>query len=353
MTQRELFAATLAHRSTGRFLYYAGFIAETEAALRKYVNMKPEESVAERFGCFVQQNVTLREPDGHRPPSFERYFADMERPAGARINWLGVLEIPGSVFHFTHYVSPLRNCGSVAEMADFPFPSAQGYTDGHMAAEVAALHDEGLIARTWVGHQYENAWQVRGYEEFLMDMALCPEVPHFVMAQMQKPALARAVAAARAGCDMISTGDDVANQRALMFKPEQWRTFIKAYWKPVYDQARAIKPDIAIWYHSDGNIAAILPELVELGVSVLNPVQPECLDVHALKERFGAQLVLDGVIGTQSTMPFGSPAQVKAAVRQAKRDLGYDGALILSPTHVLEPDVPPRNITAFFEACAE
>jgi uroporphyrinogen decarboxylase len=116
---------------------------------------------------------------------------------------------------------------------------------------------------------------------------------------------------------------------------------------------RSINPDIQIWYHSDGNITDIIPELIDIGVTILNPLQPECLDIHKLKQEYGKHLVFDGTVGTQTTMPFGTPDEVRRVIRERKEKLGQDGALILSPTHVLEPEVPIENILAFVEACRE
>jgi len=100
---------------------------------------------------------------------------------------------------------------------------------------------------------------------------------------------------------------------------------------------------------SNCNIWDIIPELIEIGVTILNPVQPECLDIKSVKEEFGKYIVIDGTIGTQSTMPFGTPDEVREVIKARKREIGYDGALILSPTHVLEPEVPIENIMAFIE----
>jgi uroporphyrinogen decarboxylase len=137
---------------------------------------------------------------------------------------------------------------------------------------------------------------------------------------------------------------------SLMFSPPNWRRLMKSRWEKVYAAARKIKPDIEIWYHSDGNIELIVPELVEIGVTILNPVQPECMDPVKVKKLWGTHVVLDGTIGTQSTMPWGTPDEVTKVVRERIRTLGKDGALILAPTHVLEPEVPLANIYAFVEA---
>jgi len=135
--------------------------------------------------------------------------------------------------------------------------------------------------------------------------------------------------------------------------PKMWREFIKPYHAEVYKAVKAINPDIKIWYHSDGNPIEVVEDLIEIGVDILNPLQPECVDIYEMKRRYGDVLVFDGLIGTQSTMPFGTPQDVKDAVRRVKDDFGQNGGLIISPTHVLEPEVPVDNIVAFVEACKE
>jgi uroporphyrinogen decarboxylase len=118
-------------------------------------------------------------------------------------------------------------------------------------------------------------------------------------------------------------------------------------------EARAIKPGLPVFYHSDGNPEAIIPDLIEIGVTILNPVQPECIDPAQIKKKYGEQLALWGCIGTQTTMPFGTPDDVRREVRQRIETAGYDGGLVLGPTHSLEPDVPWENIVALYEAIEE
>jgi uroporphyrinogen decarboxylase len=109
--------------------------------------------------------------------------------------------------------------------------------------------------------------------------------------------------------------------------------------------------ELPVWYHSDGDISTIIEDLIEVGVTVLNPIQPECLDLPELARLYGDRLCFWGCIGTQSTMPWGSPSDVKAAVKHAI-DCFAPG-LVLAPTHVLEPEVPWENIVAFHEAVQE
>jgi uroporphyrinogen decarboxylase len=199
---------------------------------------------------------------------------------------------------------------------------------------------------------YENSWQIRGYEEFLMDLLTQQEWAELLLDRFCENNVRTAAAVARAGYDCLSTGDDVANQNALMMRPAVWRELMKPRWARVIEAARTIKPDIHVWYHSDGNVEEILDDLVEIGITILNPVQPECMDPVRIRRRFGKRLAFDGCIGTQTTFPFGKPADMRRVIRELASALdAKSGGLMLSPTHVLEPEVPPENVVAFFEAC--
>lgn len=124
-------------------------------------------------------------------------------------------------------------------------------------------------------------------------------------------------------------------------------------WKRIWEKVHQINPDVKIWYHSDGNITDIIKDLVDAGLDILNPVQPECLDIDFIYKEYGKELCFDGCIGTQTTMPFGTPQQVKERVKQVIEKYSLNGGLIVSPTHILEPDVPLENIDAFAQACQE
>ena len=148
-------------------------------------------------------------------------------------------------------------------------------------------------------------------------------------------------------------GDDVATQLNMMINPVLWREALKPRLACVIRAAKEVRPEILIFYHGDGNMEAILPDLIEIGVEVLNPVQPECMDPARMKEQFGDKLAFWGCIGTQTTMPFGSPEEVKRTVRNLIATVGKGGGLFLAPTHTLEPDVPWENVEAFIEAVRE
>lgn len=148
-------------------------------------------------------------------------------------------------------------------------------------------------------------------------------------------------------------GDDVSTQLGMMMSPEMWRKYLKPRLDRVIKAAKDVKPDIMIFYHGDGNLQEIIPELIEIGVEILNPVQPECMDPVEIKQKFGNRLSFWGTIGTPTTMPFGTPDEVRRVCRRNIEEVGKGGGLVLSPTHVLEPEVPWENIQAFIETVME
>lgn len=274
---------------------------------------------------------------------------------GTRFTADGVAHEPGDFEHFTHMVSPLAGRQvTVAEIEDYPLSDNDAlYRYDGIGERVAAIHGEGYAVMGGPGHIFERAWAVRGMEEMLVDFYDAPEVAHALCERIHQMNLVMVREFAGYGVDIMLFGDDVGTQTGMMFSPDVWREFFKWRLGDQIAAAKAINPEIVTWYHSDGDISAIIPDLIEIGLDILNPVQPECVDPVALKEQYGNELSFWGTIGTQTVMPFGSPAEVRETVKRMVEKVGYDGGLVLAPTHVLEPDVPWENIEAFVEAVRE
>lgn len=353
MNELERFRSTLNHEKHEGILYCANFTPEAERRLREHLKLCIDVDLRDYFSFYYAHSIQPTPPENISTPDYSVYYKDMTIPEGSFINQLGVLEIPSGLYHLTGYVSPLRNAEDLREIEKFPYPNVKHHTFDHMKAAVEEAHKRGKPAVTLVGHMYESAWQVRDYETFLMDMKINPSWCEFILDRFHEMNLEIVENAAKAGVDYMMFGDDVANQNTLMFSITDWRHFMKSRWAEVFQRAKSINPEVKIWYHSDGNIMDIIPELIEIGVDILNPIQPECLDPLEVKRRFGDKIVLDGTIGTQTTLPFGTPEEVKRVVKRNIEELGYDGALILAPTHVVEPDVPVQNILAFIDAAKE
>lgn len=344
MTQLERFRAFVAREPMDRVIRHAGFTADLLRRLKEHLGGREPGTY---FGIDGGRHVGLKPPAGHTNPDFSRYYPDLKDKS--QINGMGVLREKGDFYHFTHIVSPLRNATTLKEIEEFPIETREGWSDTHMRAEVETAHREGAYVIGGIASLYEDAWHIRGIEEFLVDLITQPEFAESILDRLTERNVRCAEAVARAGADMLYSGDDIATQRGMVYHPDTWRKFIKSRWAKVYAAARAIKPDIQIWYHSDGDIESVIPELIEIGLTILNPMQPECMNIERIFRTYGDKVLFDGTMGTQSTFPFGTSDEMRRTVKERIELFGTTA--MLAPTHVLEPEVPIENIVAFFEAC--
>ncbi len=197
---------------------------------------------------------------------------------------------------------------------------------------------------------FETAWALRGLEQLMMDLAVDAELANRVLDIPYRYHLAAAKRMVELGADMIWTGDDVGSQHAMVVSPGTWRRFFKTRMATFVSTLKSVNPRLKVAYHSDGAIDPIIPDLIEIGVDVLNPVQPRCMDPVRLKKEYGNRLCFWGSIDEQHTLPFGSPAEVRAEVRTRLETLGNGGGLIIGPTHHVQLDTPMENFQAMVES---
>lgn len=349
MTKRERFLAFANFKPVDRVPRHASYIDSLKQRMTERLGKDPYDY----FDMDTGKGAGLQPPDGFKVPDYSGYHPDYQNGKdGFMIDGSGCGHLNHGFYHFTEYISPLRNAGQFEEIENYPIVSNQSWSDHEMKRVCQEAHAAGDWATVFTGHMYENAWQVRGYEPFLEDLLVQREWAELLLDRFCDNNLRVAEAAGKAGYDCLCTGDDVANQNAMMFSPEVWRAVMKPRWAKVIAAARRHKPDIHVWYHSDGNIWDIIDDLAEIGITILNPVQPECMDPLAVRKRYGKRLAFDGCVGTQTTFPFGKPEDMRRVVKELADGLNArQGGLMLAPTHVLEPEVPPENIIAFFESC--
>jgi len=364
-TDLEVFRDTVNHRRPSRVLYAASFTPDLLLRLGQHIGIVPKDAKEIPAGLDVHGAIAKRYglwqsfyPDAPRPSSdpvkdYAKYWHGQELPPGTTFSGVGAAMVPSGFYHFWGFISPLRNATSLKEIEDYPLDDLSKWDFSSFKAQVEQAHARGQVVNRFVGHMYETAWQIRGYEEFLIDMIERPAWAECLLERLHGNSRIVARALAKAGADILATGDDIANQNALMFSPDLWRKMILSRWATIWREVHAIKPDIKTWYHTDGNCLAIVGEMAEAGLDILNPVQPECLDADEVHRRWGKRLCFDGCMGTQSTMPWGKPQEVRARVKEVIDKYGRDGGLFISPTHVLEPEVPIANIEAMCEACQE
>lgn len=200
---------------------------------------------------------------------------------------------------------------------------------------------------------FEGAWYLRGLDRLLMDMVTDEEKANFVLDIPFRFHLEAAKRLVAMGVDGIWLGDDVGTQRGMLLSPELWRKYLKPRLAEICQAVKGMNPAVAIAYHSDGNIYPIIDELVEIGIEVLNPVQPGAMDPAYLKKRYGKNLSFWGTIDEQHTLPFGTPEEVRKEVVERLATLGHGGGFIIAPTHHVQLDTPLENFFAFLDTAKQ
>ncbi|MCX6998399.1 MAG: hypothetical protein NTV49_15265 [Kiritimatiellaeota bacterium] len=240
--------------------------------------------------------------------------------------------------------------GDPAKLGTFtiPDPLADAQYDTFRKMKTLYGREKWLIGSSQISI-FEAAWYLRGLEQFMMDLALEPDYAGALMDKVMQFPLGAARQHAALGADMIWFGDDISGQQGMTLSPTMWRAFLKPRYAALFAATKQAKPDVKIAYHSCGNCAAILDDLVELGLDVLNPLQPLAINPFEIKKRYGQRLALFGGLCVQHVMPYGTPEEVRAAVHRLKTECGTGGGYILAPAHHIQADTPLANIRAFYE----
>ena len=245
--------------------------------------------------------------------------------------------------HYTEIVGhPLAD----DEAIDLYQPPDPNRPELYVEAErvIKEYKDEYWIVGVTVTTIFETAWALRGYEKTLMDLALNPDLIEKLFDIPFRYHLTAAKELVEMGVDMIWIGDDVGSQDRMLISPQTWRRFLKPRLATFISTLKSINPDVKVAYHSDGNIYPIIPDLIEIGLDILNPVQPRCMDPEKLKKEYGDKLCFWGSIDEQYTLPFGTPSEVKREVITRLETLGKNGGLIIGPTHHVQLDTPLENL---------
>ncbi|HEX9118772.1 MAG TPA: uroporphyrinogen decarboxylase family protein [Anaerolineae bacterium] len=199
---------------------------------------------------------------------------------------------------------------------------------------------------------FERAWAIRGMQQLLVDMA---ERPTFVEQLLDRilyewnlPIIEQQMAL---GVDGFYFADDWGSKTTLLFSPAMWRRFIKPRLALCYRRVKELGGIVG--QHSDGQVLAVFPDLIEIGLDVFNPLQPSLYDLSEIKRRFGDRLAFYGGVDEDRTLAFGTPEDVRAEVGARAAELGRGGGYILQSSHTILDDVPLANIIAYIEACQE
>lgn len=352
MTSKERVVTALLHEEPDRVPVTASFTPEFARRLREYLGLPSKDTnphggvihdLEEALGLdMIQYSVGIA--NSYYASSEDTYVCEWG------ITWKQV-----------EYETPFGK-GKYTEIAEHPLAldeRIKTYTppDPHQEKLYTPLYDvlerygkEYFILGVTVCTIFEGAWYLRGLHQLLVDMVTDEERANAILDIPFRFHLEAAKRLVAMGVDGIWLGDDVGTQRGMLISPDLWRKYLKPRMATICAELRRINPDIFIAYHSDGNIEPIIDDLIEIGIDVLNPVQPRAMDPAALKKRYGARLAFWGTIDEQETLPFGTPDMVRREVWERIQVMAPGGGFIIAPTHHVQLDTPLPNFFAFLEA---
>jgi len=251
---------------------------------------------------------------------------------------------------------PLQQIRDIDERDDFNWPDP--YAEGRIAnvektAKILSEKTDYALVAAGIQGAFERSWYLRGFEEFLRDLIVNPRLACAIMDRVVEVHMGLAdVLLSEVGdyIQMYESGDDLGCQTSLLFSPETYRRFVKPRQQKLLKFVKS-KTDAKVFFHCCGAIRPLIPDLVEIGVDVLNPIQPraEGMDARLLKAEFGDRVCFHGGIDIQQTLPQGSIIDVRNEVESKISTLAPGGGYILAPAHIIQPDTPPENILALYE----
>lgn len=240
------------------------------------------------------------------------------------------------------------NCRVTPEtLAEYKFPDPADPSRYAAYPAFIAAHPADCLEAGIGFSLFERAWTLAGMETILEGMVANPEFVHEFLDRIMDYNLQIIDRACSYPIDVMHFGDDWGQQTGLIMGPKLWREFIKPRIRQMYQRVKARGKIVSI--HSCGKVDEVFPDLIEIGLDIFNPFQPEVMDVFAMKRKYGDRLTFYGGISTQKTLPFGTVQQVKDEVRRLLDQVGKDGGYIASPAHAIPGDAKPENVAAMLE----
>jgi len=377
LTSRERVQAVLNHERPDRVPIILGASNATGISMPAYRNLKrylgfeaeerylydwPElgtaaidESILERLHSDVR-GVHDREPAAVRERN------QMREPGSPYFNSWGVGSVEGDPGTWFPAIHPLAETHLIEDLESYPWPDMNDPSRvANVKAEARKLAEENkyaILATPWLAFPLERAYAMQRMDRLMRNIGKYPDFTRVLLTKITeccKTLMGHFLREIGDDIDMIKIGDDLGMQNSLLMSPKMYRDIVK----PIHaDYISFIKSrtKAKLFFHTDGDVFPLIPDFIEMGVDILNPIQTSAgkmSNLEELKRQFGKDLVFCGAIDTHRILPFGTPDEVRAEVKRIVEVLGQEGGYMLSSVHTILPDVPPENILAMVDAALE
>lgn len=321
---------------------------EAHALVKQYLKVDDDEQLLRRLGCDFRRVEAryIGPPDLNSAPGVLASGKDF---------W-GIIREPirnqfGTYNEFVY--QPLAEAKTLADIEQHVWPSVDWFDYSHLSERIDRINDQERFCILFgAGNAFETAWYLRGMSQFLMDLVEAPEITHAIcrkVTDFYKQRAMKAVEQSNGKIDMILSGSDIGTQRGMMISPDMWREHIKGITSELITPFKQM--GIMTMYHSCGGIAPVIDEFIEMGLDVLDPIQPGAtgMDPESLAKQFGGRIAFHGGVDEQHLLPHGTPDDVRREVRRCMDILGRDGGYIVCPAHAIQADTPPENLISLYD----
>lgn len=376
-TSRKRVETALDHQEPDRVPLDLSITLNAYIALREHLGLPPEENInSDRF-YEVRPSLDLLKELGVdmtwvRLRGSKNWTPPPPLPDGSVLDAWGIgrklIKLPGGSYLNEVSHSPLANLDpSEINLDEYPWPDPydSGFTEG-LEEEARRLYEEtdfALMGR-FGGPVMELGTYLRGFEQWLMDLVIYPDFTRDMLNRIADIQIALDEAGIKAAGKYLSvfkvSGEDLGMQDRALFSMKVWKELIYPILSRRWRSAREAldkyeASHVKIMLHSDGAIRPFIPDVIEAGIDLLDPIQDACtgMKLDGLKNDFGDTLSFHGSVDTQYFLPFGTPQEVAQETKRCVNALGKGGGLILGPSHFIQPDVPPENVVAMYRTAQE
>jgi uroporphyrinogen decarboxylase len=373
LSSRQRVLRTLNHQEPDRVPFDLALTVDIYHRLRQHLGLPPETGKA--FGLWTEVSPS---PDLLDAMQVDFAYAGMRTPASRKpylaadglvydewgIGRQKVERTDGSFYY--EMVKPPLAGASLDEIAAFPWPDpADPERTAGLRQQILELRrgtDKAVMVK-FSSSIWEQAWWLYGLQAWLVDLIEKPDITGAILDRVCDVACGMMERGMEEAGDLVDivrlSGEDLGTQLAPMISPAMYNRWVKPRFERLWSLARRKiqekNPAAKLMLHSCGNVRPFLPSWIQMGLDILNPIQPQArgMEPEGLKRDFGAELVFHGGIDLQQVLPFGTPQEVGQAARRYIRALGPGGGYIVAPAHNVQSDVPAANLVALRDAVLE
>lgn len=361
MNPRERLLKTLDHEEPDKIPLTARFWLDTEVKLKKFFGVTTGEELLDKLGIEPGRAFIKVGPPGSWKPSKEyqdfcdaigydssdQYTSYEEWGIERRLGSKGENRLLQQ-FYFTKH--PWEEFSEVSQVKKVALPDLNDPKRFDNSRRIVEDMGGDRVIFADIGHcQWTKAWELRGMTTFMKDLHLNKKMAEAILDRLNDYYCELVDRLFDMGAEGVRLSEDWGNNKSMFINPILWREMFKPRYEKLFKRAK--RRNGFVMFHSDGNITPIVEDLVGMGLDILNPIQPECMDQLEVKEKYGDVITLDTGISVQKTLPFGTVNEVKKEAVNTIKNLAPGGGFVYGTSHYALYDVPLENITSFYDVC--